>query len=362
MNDIDMTEYEWTQSINGFYGVFNGNEKVISNLSQATGGNGNRGLFSTLRGTVYDLVLENVNFQGNPGTNGQGIGGIAAVAGAGAVIENCHVTGNIVTYGDTWGNTGGIVGTISGAAVSISNCTFNGTIIATNEQGRRLGGIVGYVNASGAIIENCHSAGSIERDGVGSYINFGKIVGDFTTLSGVESSAKLDNNTTTMSINVTHIYGATPTGHHGIELDIDALSLAVEEAEPLKLARTDYTPASYDIFAAALADAEYILVYGRSQEVIDDATFALLDAIDGLEEALPELISVNASAYVTKLNGNQNDLTITVTERYSDGAVNPISVTIKINSNAAGTYAVGDYNVYVDTKGNDQIRACNIVE
>jgi hypothetical protein len=67
------------------------------------------------------------------------------------------------------------------------------------------------------------------------------------------------------------------------------------------------------------------------------------------------------SAYVTKINGNQNELTITVTELYYDASTKPITKTFTINNNAAGTYAVGPYQVYVDTKGNTQIRECYIV-
>jgi hypothetical protein len=68
------------------------------------------------------------------------------------------------------------------------------------------------------------------------------------------------------------------------------------------------------------------------------------------------------SAFVTKLNGNQNDLTITVTEIYADGTTEPpITMTFKINNNAEGVYDVGGYKVYVDTKGNEQIRACYIL-
>jgi hypothetical protein len=33
-----------------------------------------------------------------------------------------------------------------------------------------------------------------------------------------------------------------------------------------------------------------------------------------------------------------------------------------IDNNAAGTYQAGEYQAFVETKGNDQIRACNIVE
>ncbi|MCL2134007.1 MAG: metallophosphoesterase [Candidatus Bathyarchaeota archaeon] len=72
--------------------------------------------------------------------------------------------------------------------------------------------------------------------------------------------------------------------------------------------------------------------------------------------------SVTASAFVTKLNGNKNDLTITVTELYSDATTKIIKETFSINNNAAGIYDVGSYKVYVDTKGNDQIRACYIVD
>ena len=82
--------------------------------------------------------------------------------------------------------------------------------------------------------------------------------------------------------------------------------------------------------------------------------------VDFSWEALTVVEAV-PTAFVTQLPGNQNDLTITVTEKLSDGSVNVISVTLKINNNAAGTYAVGDYRVYVDTKGNTQIRECRIV-
>ncbi len=82
-----------------------------------------------------------------------------------------------------------------------------------------------------------------------------------------------------------------------------------------------------------------------------------------LDFELPSLPKeTEVSAFVTKLKGNQNDLTITVTEHYSDGYVNVIKETIRINNNAAGNYEVGDNLVYVDTKGNDQVRTATIVK
>ena len=73
------------------------------------------------------------------------------------------------------------------------------------------------------------------------------------------------------------------------------------------------------------------------------------------------IVSATPSAYVTKRNGNKNDLTVTVTVLYSDGTSEEITETFSIDNNAADTYTVGDYSVYVDTKGNDQIRECAIV-
>jgi hypothetical protein len=72
-------------------------------------------------------------------------------------------------------------------------------------------------------------------------------------------------------------------------------------------------------------------------------------------------ISVTPSAAVKKLSGNTNMLTITVTELYAGGEIGKFGAEISINNNSDGTFAVGPYKVYVDTKGNDQIRACYLV-
>jgi hypothetical protein len=83
-----------------------------------------------------------------------------------------------------------------------------------------------------------------------------------------------------------------------------------------------------------------------------------------IEFALAEkiLISATPSASVNKLIGNKNALTVAVTELYSDGTKNIITETVSINNNAAGTYQVGKYRVYVNTKGNTQIREIYIVK
>jgi uncharacterized protein YjdB len=72
------------------------------------------------------------------------------------------------------------------------------------------------------------------------------------------------------------------------------------------------------------------------------------------------VISAVASASVTKLTGNSNNLTVTVTETLSNGTTNVITATVLIANNAAGTYQVGPYQVYVDTKGVTQVRGVTI--
>jgi rubrerythrin len=75
-------------------------------------------------------------------------------------------------------------------------------------------------------------------------------------------------------------------------------------------------------------------------------------------------IDVVPTASVEKLTGNKNNLTITITEYYSDGNIDIITKTFSIDNNAAATYTIEDYKVYkvyVDTKGNIQIRECYIV-
>ena len=76
---------------------------------------------------------------------------------------------------------------------------------------------------------------------------------------------------------------------------------------------------------------------------------------------LKVITDVVPSASVKKQNGNKNDLTVNVTEFYNDGTKTVFTQVFSIANNAEGVYAVGEYKVYVDTKGNDQIRACYLV-
>ncbi|KYD02696.1 Endo-1,4-beta-xylanase A precursor [Heyndrickxia sporothermodurans] len=71
--------------------------------------------------------------------------------------------------------------------------------------------------------------------------------------------------------------------------------------------------------------------------------------------------SATPTAKVERLNGNQNRLIITVKEVYSDDSTEDFTEEVLIRNNSADVYQVGLYKVYVDTKGNNKIRKCYIV-
>ena len=81
-----------------------------------------------------------------------------------------------------------------------------------------------------------------------------------------------------------------------------------------------------------------------------------------LERVESKLIDATPSAFVTRQNGNQNILTVRITETYECYRTVTYTETFMIRNNAEGLYQVGDYIVFVNTKGNDQIRAIYIVK
>ena len=128
-----------------------------------------------------------------------------------------------------------------------------------------------------------------------------------------------------------------------------------------------------DAFAKqAIVEAEALKIYNSGGAAVasgflnDYSNGIALSAYDKSVTLLKQLtdqipLYTEVSAYVDKLNGNKNDLTITVKEVYFSVEDIIYTETFKINNNAAGTYDVGGYEVYVDTKGNTQIRECYIV-
>lgn len=94
--------------------------------------------------------------------------------------------------------------------------------------------------------------------------------------------------------------------------------------------------------------------------------WAELQALADVNSYNYDIVTAIPSAVVEKLNGNQNDLTITVKDAFLNGGITVYTKyyieTFKINNNAAATYDVHGFKVYVDTKGNDQIREIRMVD
>lgn len=120
------------------------------------------------------------------------------------------------------------------------------------------------------------------------------------------------------------------------------------EAEALKIHNSD---------GAAAASA---FLNGYSNSIATSAYSKAVVLLKQLTNQIP--LDVEPSAFVTKLNGNKNELAVNVKEVYFNGEEINFNATVIIDNNSVGTYDVGDYKVYVDTKGNTQIRECFIVK
>ena len=180
-NDLDLSAYQtgsgWnpigsysygSSSNKSFNGVFDGNNKVISNLKIT-----DReccGLFGFVLGTVKNTgVSVNINlFTEFP--SHYYIGGIAGCNGGN--VSNCYSTGliyvNINSVG-TWSAeafAGGIVG-FNQIIGSVSNCYATSAVSTKAGDNSCAGGIVGH-NRSGSIL-NCYSTSMVSSNGDYSY-------------------------------------------------------------------------------------------------------------------------------------------------------------------------------------------------
>ena len=162
-----------------------------------------------------------------------------------------------------------------------------------------------------------------------------------------------------------------PEGQRIVSITIDGVSLNLNDnTTKYKFATNDFMASGgdgYDVIATLPTIAELVSLDDMLIEYITVNLNGTITAFDAkienrISEAKLTVVRVTPTAVVEKLNGNKNNLTITITELYSDGTKNIITKIFSINNNAAGKYAVGEYTVYVDTKGNTQIREIYIVK
>ena len=116
-------------------------------------------LFTTLTGTVKNLVLEDVSISGNTDNTGA----IAGTANGAARIYNVGILSGSVGGS---GNTGGLVGLLGGTARVVNCYSYADIISGTNK-----GGIVGYNNVASSqsnvatMVMNCMFYGTISTGG-----------------------------------------------------------------------------------------------------------------------------------------------------------------------------------------------------
>ncbi|MFA1819989.1 endo-1,4-beta-xylanase [Virgibacillus oceani] len=160
----------------------------------------------------------------------------------------------------------------------------------------------------------------------------------------------------------------------GVEISLSPVERIVSERDtniPVKADVPDGSKAVLKKDGASLASTTFedgqAIISVNGNDVEADANYAVV-VYEGSEilgaEILPVVTvdSATPAATVERLKGNQNRLTVIVKELYSDGSTDEaFTEELLIRNNAADVYQVGPYKVYVDTKGNDQIRECYIV-
>ena len=178
MNDIDLSGYEWTPVGNNdmgpFKGVFNGNGKVVKNLSINRPSEKTQGFF----GYASNAIIKNVGLENVDISCKEDSAGLLACANSvysNASITNCYVTGKLKGYASVSGLASDLRGTVEACYtnVSISVSTGgNGGLIGTFRGGSiknsysegnmygmhsgMSGGFIGEID--NAVVENCYSS------------------------------------------------------------------------------------------------------------------------------------------------------------------------------------------------------------
>jgi hypothetical protein len=177
VNDIDLAGYSYSTAViasdinsitygfqgAGFEGVFDGNDRTISNLTIDTLGTGNDylGLFGLIDeiGVVKNLGIEDANIVGGDGSDY--LGGLCASSYG--RISDCNVIGS-VAGGEFSDYLGGLCG--MSWAGQISNCAATSVVTGANYS-YYLGGLCG---GSGGMIYNCRATGTVSKVGRGLHV------------------------------------------------------------------------------------------------------------------------------------------------------------------------------------------------
>ena len=207
LTNIDLSSVEnWTPIgdwYNRFTGSYDGNNKVISNLTTTSTGN-SIGLFGYIQGNgtttciIKNIGLENVTISGGGNVggvvgslyqttvkncyvagsvtgSGSGVGGVVGGSFQTSTVENCYATASVTGLSSV----GGVVG--SNQKSTVKNCYATGNVSNTypyTTSSSQAGGIVGFNTGP---VENCYATGRVSC--IVNTVQSGGIVGDVDTTS-----------------------------------------------------------------------------------------------------------------------------------------------------------------------------------
>ena len=191
----------------GLFGRITGVGSGVKDLHIALGANGIEGSYraGAVTGRITSGTISGCSVKGagtirvtGPGSgspsNESVAGGVVGSVYTSAVVENCYVEIEVVSYGSNSNYAGGIASYIDNSA--IRNCYAGGATSAKGSSGGNYaGGIVGYVHKSGRV-DNCYATGVVSANG-GTTRNYGGGLVGYTTNSGsntIQNCVALNNN------------------------------------------------------------------------------------------------------------------------------------------------------------------------
>ena len=190
LNDIDLGDHWWVPIGNRFYtgtvysfrGIFDGNNKIISNLYINSPDSDNQGLFGfSNEGELKNIFIKNGDIIGR-----SYVGGISGYSSA--TISNC--INNAIISAES-GCAGGIVG-LMGGTKSINNCINNGSINALSYAGGIVGKTDEYIYSSAtSSITNCYNSGIVSANS----LSGGITASSFSTISYCINTGNVFSNT-----------------------------------------------------------------------------------------------------------------------------------------------------------------------
>ena len=343
--DIDLNDVEWAPigtKEKPFKGIFDGNDKTVSNLT-VTGEN-NVGFFGYADAcSIKNLKLANVNVSGK-----DCVGAVAGQVYSTSTIDNCHVSGNIKVEGKT--NVGGIVGKYY---VKVSNSSVIGDGIGTSYvkgvydkadlEGDNVGGIMGHGgennNFAGNTVKNITISGTRKVGGIVGTTNRDTDLSNCTVQNvKIETTATADyaaSNASSMDLGglIGHYYNSGSNGKiesvtvSGVTFDTkdglaDAGAVIGGDRGTSGAPAGNVTVSGVTVSEVTGATQKYLLPVAKIGEVqylsINEAFSAAVEgeSIVLLDDVTPALTSQRAITKAAVIDLNGKTLTLTEDDLY----------------------------------------------